>query len=260
MTAPIYLTSGDPVGELVLDRPGKRNALSIAMWAEIPRLIAQAEQDTDIKVLLLHGGLSGSFAAGADISEFSDIYDTRDRAREAGAIIARALAALEACRKPILSAIEGACVGGGVSLALATDYRIAADTARLGITPARLGLVYPPSDTRRLIAALGESRAKELLFTGRLLPADEAHGLGLIDRVAADGTARQVAHALALQIAENSQWSVRAIKDMIRGLSSGWADDATAATDLFLDGFEQPDFREGEAAFLEKRRPDFKFR
>ncbi len=191
MTSPLYLKPGDPIGEIILDRPDKRNALSIAMWAALPGLISEACARPDIKVLIIHGGPSGSFAAGADISEFSRIYDTRDRARDSGAVIAAALAAVENCRKPILSAIEGACVGGGVSLALATDFRIAASTARLGITPARLGLVYPPSDTRRLLAAVGESVAKDLLFTGRILPADD--GVVLVERRAADGSRALVA-------------------------------------------------------------------
>ncbi len=260
MTSPLYLKPGDPIGEIILDRPDKRNALSIAMWAALPGLISEACARPDIKVLIIHGGPSGSFAAGADISEFSRIYDTRDRARDSGAVIAAALAAVENCRKPILSAIEGACVGGGVSLALATDFRIAASTARLGITPARLGLVYPPSDTRRLLAAVGESVAKDLLFTGRILPADDALSIGLVDRLAPDGAALDAARGLALQISARSQWSVQAIKRMIRGLQSGWHDDSDAAVDLFLDGFEHDDFREGEAAFLDKRTPDFKLR
>lgn len=247
-----------PFAEIILNRPEKRNALSIQMWAQIPALVAKAESDPDIKILLIHGGDSGSFAAGADISEFETIYGTRDSAERSGSTIGAALRAVETCKKPVIAVIEGACVGGGVSLAMACDLRIASPSAKLGITPAKLGLVYPPTDTRLLLRHVTLSHAKDLLFTGRIISADEALMMNVVDKLADCEDTLSFAKAYAQTIATNSQWSVRAIKQMISGLTQGWSDDSPQAKAMFLDGFENADFQEGYRAFLEKRKPDFK--
>ena len=259
MTKSIRLDLAPPIAELVLDQPERRNALSLAMWAEIPARIAEANANPDIKVILLHGGGTGTFAAGADISEFGEIYSTEAAARQSGRIVAAALRAIEESGKPVIAAIEGACVGGGASLAVASDIRIAHAGTTFGITPAKLGLVYPPGDMRRLLQLAGPGTTRDLLYTGRLMPAAEAKSLGLIDRVT-EGPVLDAARALALEIAGVSQWTVRATKRMIRGLQSGWDEAGPEAEALFLEGFANPDFAEGVRAFLEKRRPDWKVR
>lgn len=255
----IRLNSASAIAELVLNRPDKRNALSIDMWAAIPELIQRVEDNPGIKVLIIHGGDAGAFAAGADISEFATIYATEASAQASGATIAAALNAVETCPKPTIAAIDGACVGGGVSLAMACDLRIASTASKFGITPAKLGLVYPAGDTRRLLSAIGPGAAKDLLFTGRIFGADEALRLRLIDRLVEDESALSAAQAFAGEIAATSQWSTRAIKRMIAGLQSGWPDDAAEATALFVEGFSNEDFRDGHTAFLEKRAAKFQF-
>jgi len=257
VTPPIRLDIVSPIGEIVLDRPSRRNALSIAMWEALPDLVAQASGHADIKVILIHGGTAGAFAAGADISEFEAIYATADSAARASGVIAAALAAVEACPKPVIAAVDGACVGGGVSLAMAADLRIAGPEAKFAVTPGKLGLVYSPTDTRRLVAAIGVGAAKDILFTGRSFSGAEAAAMGLVDRLCAEGSALNEARALAAQIASVSQWSVRATKAMIRGLQSGWPEDGGPASELFLAGFGNEDFDEGYKAFLEKRPARF---
>lgn len=256
----IRLDGTPPFAELILNKPEKRNALSVDMWAAIPSLIEAATDDPEIKVLIVHGGEAGAFAAGADISEFETIYATEASARASGATIAAALDALEACPKPTIAAIEGACVGGGVSLAMACDLRIASQSSSFGITPAKLGLVYPAGDTRRLLAAIGPGATKDLLFTGRIFGAEEALLLHLIDRLVATGDAISATLEFAADIAATSQWSTRAIKRMIAGLQSGWQDDTPEATALFVAGFSNEDFKDGYKAFLEKRKADFRFK
>ena len=257
MPAAIRLEISAPNAEIILNKPEKRNALSIDMWAEIPGFVRAVEADTSVKVLLIHGGDAGAFAAGADISEFESIYATRSAALASGQVIADALSALENCTKPVIAAIDGACVGGGVSLAMSADLRVASAASKFGVTPAKLGIVYPAGDTRRLLAVAGPSRTKDILFTGRIFPAEEAHQMGLIDRLVPDGGALQAARQLADEIGAVSQWSTRAIKQMIKGLQSGWADDSEHATDLFADGFSNADFADGFRAFLEKRPAKF---
>ncbi len=257
---PVRLDITSPLGEIVLNKPEKRNALSVDMWAQFPALVADATDNPEVKVLIIHGGDAGAFAAGADISEFEDIYATRDSAKASGDTIAAALDAVEACPKPTIAAIEGACVGGGVSLAMACDLRVASESSKFGVTPGKLGLVYPAGDTRRLLQAIGPSATKDILFTGRIFPPQEAKEMRLIDRLTPEGTALLEARAFAEQIAAISQWSTRAIKRMIKGLQSGWSDTDPGAAELFLEGFSNQDFQDGYRAFLEKRAPKFTFK
>lgn len=258
MNQTLRLETEPPVAEIILDQPQRRNALSLDMWARLPGLIATANDDARVKVILLHGGGTGVFAAGADISEFPEVYGTPDAARETGRTIGRALDALAASPKPVIAAIEGACVGGGVSLAVAADLRIATRTASFGITPAKLGLVYPPGDMARLVQLVGPGTAKRLLFTGRLFSCDEAAQMRLVDEVVDAPAILPAARALAAEIAGVSQWSVRATKRMMRGFDEGQGPDSADAEALFLEGFANPDFAEGVSAFLAKRRPDWK--
>jgi len=256
----IRLEIAAPFGEIILNKPEKRNALSLDMWAAIPDLVDRCVADALVKVIVIHGGDAGVFAAGADISEFETTYATADSASAAGNTVAAALEAIELCPKPTIAAIEGACVGGGVSIAMAVDLRVAAATARFGVTPAKLGLVYPAGDTRRLLAAIGPARTKDLLFTGRFLDADEALAIGLIDRRAAPGDALDAARKLGEDVSAVSQWSTRATKEMVAGLNSGWRDDSPEAQSLFLQGFSNEDFEEGYRAFLAKRTAQFTFK
>ncbi len=260
MTAAIRLDLSPPVAEIILNKPEKRNALSVDMWAAIPGLVDAAIANPDVKVVLIHGGDTGAFAAGADISEFEKIYATKHSAKASGETIAAALNALEQCPKPTLAAIDGACVGGGVSLAMACDLRVAGAQSRFGVTPGKLGLVYPAGDTRRLLDAVGPGATKDILFTGRIFAAAEAKDMKLIDRLCEAGKALETARALAADIAANSQWSVRAIKQMIRGLQGGWTETGADASELFLAGFSNQDFQDGYKAFLEKRAPKFTFK
>jgi enoyl-CoA hydratase/carnithine racemase len=256
---PIRLAISAPFAEIILDRPEKRNALSVDMWRAIPRLVARLEASSDAKIVLIHGGETGAFAAGADISEFEEIYATPETAAEASETIASALLAVETCSKPVIAAIEGACVGGGASLALAADLRIAAKSAKFAITPGKLGLVYSAADTRRLISAIGAARAKDVLYTARLIDADEAMAIGLVNRLVETGGALDAARTIGKQIAATSQWSTRATKRMIAGVEQGWDDAAPEAQTLFLEGFANPDFKDGYRAFLEKRPAKFSF-
>ncbi|MDJ0919499.1 MAG: enoyl-CoA hydratase-related protein [Henriciella sp.] len=259
MTETIRLDIAPPLGEIVLNKPAKRNALSVDMWAAIPALVNEATANPDVKVLLIHGGDAGAFAAGADISEFETIYATPESAKASGDTIAAALNAVENCPKPTIAAIDGACIGGGVSLAMACDLRVASAGSKFGVTPGKLGLVYPAGDTRRLLAAIGPGATKDILFTGRIFMADEAKQIQLIDRLAPKGKALSAARTFAAEIAAISQWSTRATKAMIKGLQSGWDDTDQKAEALFLEGFSNEDFQDGYRAFLEKRAAKFTF-
>ncbi|MBI1339367.1 enoyl-CoA hydratase/isomerase family protein [bacterium] len=260
MTELIRLECAAGVAEIILNRPEKRNALPSRMWELIPDLVRRAEADPDAKVVIVHGGDAGAFAAGADISEFETIYADDASSDHSAELIAAALRAIEQCAKPTLAAIEGPCVGGGVSIALACDLRIAAQGAVLGVTPARLGIVYPFDDVRRLCATVGQAAAKDILFTGRLFDAAEAYRLRLIDRLVDTGDALLAARRLAAEIGATSQWSAMANKVMIRRATEGLNAEDAAARALFVSAMRGEDFMEGRRAFLDKRSPRFTFR
>ncbi|MBU6373265.1 MAG: enoyl-CoA hydratase/isomerase family protein [Alphaproteobacteria bacterium] len=254
MTDPIRLVREGAVARLVLDRPDKRNALDLAMWRAIPPALAPLAADASVRLLVIEGA-GAHFAAGADIAEFEAAYGTREDALANHRMMMAAMTAIEAFPAPTVAAIRGACVGGGMGLALCADLRFAEHGARFGITPAKLGLSYGLADTRRLVAAVGVSAAKDILFTGRLMGADEALALRLIDRLGPDVGALVAAFADELQAA--SAASARAIKQVFRMLRDGAVDDTEASRALFANAFAGPDFREGMTAFLEKRSPKF---
>ncbi|WP_375284653.1 enoyl-CoA hydratase/isomerase family protein [Marinicauda pacifica] len=256
MTKAITLETDGRVARLVLDRPDKRNALNEAMWQAIPGLLEQVETDDRVRVLIVTGR-GGSFAAGADISEFEDVYATPDRAAAYSRTIARALDALAAVSKPVLARIEGACVGGGYALALACDLRFAALGSRFAITPGKLGLLYPFNDLKRLVDLAGVATAKDLLFTARMVGDKEALALGLIDRLEGPEALDEALAAYIDLICAGSARSARMTKAMLARIAAGQAEDDAETEAMFLDAFSSADFDEGYRAFLEKRKPRF---
>lgn len=256
----IRIETSDGLGELIFNKPERRNALSSDMWEAIPALMRQLEDNPDVTAIIIHGGTAGAFAAGADISEFETTYATAESAKRSADLISNALASIAACGKPVIAAIDGACVGGGVSVALAADIRVAGEGSKFAVTPAKLGLVYPVDDTRRLIETVGVPAAKDILLTGRLFLADEASRLGLVTRLVGSGEALQAARALAAEIGGNSLWSHRATKRTFAAVKAGWHDNSPEAKALFLESFTNEDFAEGYSAFLAKRPPKFTFR
>jgi enoyl-CoA hydratase/carnithine racemase len=249
----LSFTVREGIGRITIHRPDRRNAFSRAMWRRLAALLADATAELSLGALLIVGE-GGQFCAGADIAEFEATYADAATAEAANAEIAEAIEALAGFAKPTLAALSGACVGGGVSLALACDLRIADASARFAVTPARLGLIYSHGDTLRLVRAVGASRAKELLFTGRMVAAEEAARIGLVGTLAED--ARAEAERLAVALASASRPALRAIKRMVADVAAGMAEgpDHRAA---FAEAFRGADFAEGRAAFLEKRPPRF---
>jgi enoyl-CoA hydratase/carnithine racemase len=259
MTSPILFACANDVATITLNRPDKRNALNEAMWAGLAEAVRRADAMPDAKIIVIRGA-GGHFAAGADISEFATVYASRERGAEYSRIVAGGVSAVSGAAKPVIAMIEGSCVGGGMAIALACDLRLASATAKCGITPAKLGIVYAFGDTKRLVDAVGPSKAKDIIFTGRIMEAAEAHAIGLVDEVHTANTLESAVAAKCAAIAGNSQWSVRGTKEMVRLIMSGAASETRETTGKFLDAVEQADFKEGRAAFMEKRVPKFPFR
>lgn len=245
------------LGWLVLNQPDRRNAISGAMWAAIPGAIAALAAEPEVRAIIIRGAGNEAFAAGADISEFSENRQDSHAARAYEERNLAAFAAISGASKPVIAMISGFCIGGGLAVALACDLRIAAENASFALPPARLGLAYPLEGLRQLLAVVSPSVAKDMIFTARRLAAAEALELGLLNRMVAPKALEGETRALAALIAENAPLSIAAAKGMIGALTSPDGPDRLAMQALAAQCFESEDYREGQAAFLEKRKPRF---
>jgi enoyl-CoA hydratase/carnithine racemase len=233
----------DGVATVVIHHPAKRNAMTAGMWEALPPLLDAMAAHPAVRVLVLTGE-GGTFCAGADISTL------RGSPQQAQTLAVLAEEALAAFPKPTLAAIRGHCVGGGSQLAAACDLRFAEEGALFGVTPAKLGIVYPASSTRRLVSLVGPGTAKYLLFSGELIDAARALRTGLLDEVQAEGELGKRVAEFTRVLASRSQLTQAAAKEFANGRTdrdAHWADQARGSGDT----------AEGVAAFLERRRPEF---
>jgi enoyl-CoA hydratase/carnithine racemase len=244
-------------GWLVLNRPARRNALNAEMWAAIPTLIKSLDEHPDVRVIVIRGAGTEAFAAGADISEFGAARSDSAAAARYERLNGEAFAAIRASARPVIAMVQGFCIGGGLAMALAADLRIADGSALFSLPPARLGLAYPLDGLSDLIAAVGASTAKDMIFTARRIKAEEALRIGLVNRLATDIEAET--RSLAAEIAEGAPLTITHAKKAIDFLAKrpGHEDDAEIAW-LAARCFDSADYAEGRAAFHEKRKPLFR--
>jgi enoyl-CoA hydratase/carnithine racemase len=244
------------IAELVLARPDKQNAVSRGMWQALAEHCAALDGDPTVRVVILRGE-PPSFSAGADIAEFGQVFADEAAAHAYNELVQQALGRLERLAVPTIAHVAGSCIGGGCGLAVACDLRFAAADARFGITPARLGLAYSLGDVRRLVDLVGPACAKDILFSARLLDAEEALRIGLVDRVVPGDELAGTVQAYALTLAGLSGNSHRLIKRITRLVLDGAAAETPESRDLRDGAVGHPDFAEGRQAFLGKRRPRF---
>ncbi len=222
-----------------------------AMWAALPKA-ARIVDEIKARAVVITGA-GGHFSAGADINEFDEVYGTPDSIRAYNGTVRAGLAAVAAIPCPVIAAVEGACVGGGLALALHADLRFAAPKARFAVVPARLGLAYSYEDTARLVATVGGPTAKDIIFSARKIDADEALSIGLVDRI--DDALGNAVLNYAESVAALSSASHAVGKKMVEAVLTGRAE--PALHDMFEALFTGPDFEEGKAAFRQKRTPSF---
>lgn len=254
MTDELLYEVRDGIARVTFNRPQARNALTFAMYERLAAVCGEIDADRTIKALLITGAGEKAFAAGTDISQFR-AFSTPEDALGYEARIDRVLGAVETCRVPTIAAIAGACTGGGAGIACACDLRIASANARFGFPVARtLGNCLSMSNYARLSALIGPARVKEMIFTARLIEAEEAKLIGLVGEVLPDPAALAArADELARLVASHAPLTLRATKEALRRLKERTLPDHDS--DLILMCYMSQDFREGMDAFLGKRPP-----
>jgi enoyl-CoA hydratase/carnithine racemase len=251
----LRLTITDRIATLTIDRPERRNALSYEMWSALPGLLAQVRAAPEVRVLVVRG--TEHFAAGADISEFATLRKDPSGARRYGAAVHAGERAIATLPLPTIAAVTGFCIGGGCEVALACDLRLAADNARFGITPAKLGIVYSFTSTRQLVQAVGPAWAKQILFSADLLDATTALRIGLVNETHPLDSFDERVSELAGRIASRARVSVRGAKQIINRIDAGQTTEDDDVRKLYDTAVLSADYTEGVEAFLTKRDPKF---
>lgn len=261
MTDEILVSRDGRIATLSLSNPEKLNAVTARMWRELKRAMDELSADEVLRCIVIRGAGDKAFAAGGDIEEFAALRDTFDQAqRYHGDWAGGALSAIEQCRHPTIALIQGACLGGGLEIAGQCDLRIAGESARFGAPINRLGFTMAHSELRGLLALAGPAVALEILLEGRIFSAAEAFAKGLLTRVVADDSADQEAYAAARRIEAGAPLVARWHKKLVRRLAS---DSRPLSGEEIRENFaylETEDYREGMAAFRERRPPEFRGR
>jgi enoyl-CoA hydratase/carnithine racemase len=253
----LLFTLEDGIGRIIFNRPQARNAFTFAMYERLAEICERANTDRSIKVLLLRGAGDKAFAAGTDINQFR-AFKTPQDALDYENRIDRVLGTLERCRVPTIAAITGACTGGGAGIAASCDLRIGTRTTRIGFPIARtLGNCLSMSNISRITALIGPARVKDLIYTARLVEAEEAASVGLLTEIVDDLAALDKrADEVARLVAGNAPLTLSATKQALARLQKRLTRDE--GEDLILMCYQSQDFREGLDAFLGKRAPHWR--
>lgn len=248
----LFMDEQNGIATITINRPWVRNAFTVQMWQMLHQYVDQIRATPEIRVVVIQGAGDEAFTSGSDISEFASM-----RIEEVDAnfqVMEDAITAVEQLPIPTIACLNGFALGGGLELALACDVRVASERATMGMPIARLGIMLSPKFAKRIVDLIGPSRAKDLLYTGRFIGANEALNMGLVNYFVLSHELKRTTMEMARRIADFSGSSIRAAKRAV-GLCLPLSEASASEGPYFID---REDFPEGVAAFLERRPPKFR--
>ncbi|XLS29412.1 enoyl-CoA hydratase/isomerase family protein [Flavobacteriaceae bacterium M23B6Z8] len=252
----ILVKKEDQIGIITINRPKKLNALNRHTIEELHNAIDALNGESEIKIIILTGSGEKAFVAGADISEFSD-FSVKEGGRLARKGQELLFDFIENLKKPVIAAVNGFALGGGLELAMSCHFRVASDNARMGLPEVSLGVIPGYGGTQRLPQLVGKGRAMEMIMTAGMIDAEKALSYGLVNHVVPLDDLMPLCLKIANKILNNSSVAISyAIEAVNAGFKTG-VDGFNAEVNAFGHCFGTADFKEGTAAFLEKRKADF---
>jgi enoyl-CoA hydratase len=261
MSDDILVERGDRVATVVFNRPKTRNAISLAMWGEIARVMDELVKDDSVRAVVFRGAGTDAFASGADISEFKEHRKDTATSLAYNATTAAAYGAIRHCPKPTMAMIHGFCMGGAMGVAMACDLRFAAEGSKFGIPAAKLNIVYPAESIGELVDLVGPAYAKDILYSARTVGDREALAIGLIQRLVPGAELEKTTYDYLRVVADNAPMSIGGSKQTIQFYLAGYTEERRRVLrEMSQAAFESEDYREGTRAFLEKRPPKFQGR
>lgn len=257
MTNLLYVERSESIATVVFNRSDKKNSFSLAMFKQLGELLTELEKDSKVKLLILKGVDETAFSSGADITEFLENRFSAQKAKDYNDATLESIEKLYRFPKPTIALIKTLAIGGGLELANSCDFRFASSGSKLGITAANIGIIYNLVSTKRLVNLIGPTKAKELLYTAKLITAEEGKEIGLVDYIYPLGEIEEKCLEFARQIIRKSSVANNGIKQVIQAIIDGDTEETEEIEKLILESFSSDDYKEGIEAFLEKRKPNF---
>ncbi|SVC11094.1 uncharacterized protein METZ01_LOCUS263948 [marine metagenome] len=244
------------IGVVTVSRPEQLNSMNSATRSEMAEAFETMEEDADVSVVVLTGASGKAFIAGADIKEFSEMsLQTRDEMEKDW----RVTKVISKMTKPVIAMIDGFCLGGGLEIAMSCDLRTSSKKSKLGQPEINIGIIPGAGGTQRLTRLVGEGRAMEMILTGRMITAEEAHQYGIVNFIFDSGELEAKTLEIAKTITEKSSYAVERAKRCVKAVARMSLDEGLKyEQDMFVECFKSEDGKEGIAAFIEKRKANFK--